>query len=904
MARTRASLAFCSLRHKRRAVSAWAWLTLVCVGACAPGAPDVGELLRAGRQAMVEGKVEVATACFEQAAQAADSDPQRAQVWLELAGLLERSGNLQAAGEALERLLALPQTPIHPSALERVARLYQRSGQLDRMLGAYERLAALPGQPPEIVQQALQGQVRALQQMGAVERAEQVARAYLERFPQGIYASGMAALVVQVRLDRNDLAAARQAAQAEAAREGGDPTLLLQVAARMQESGNTRGALELAQLYTQLRPEDRDVHEMVLRWHQQAGTVAEYERALVAAAKAGGAAQLRRLADYYQRVEKLEAALATLRRLTEVQPDDVEALGEAARLALKLGRGPEAISLYHRALVLQPGSSRWQVELGDAYATLGDRERALDAWKRAFAYNPRDLTTARLLGRTLDARGLHHDAVQVYLEARTATGDPTALAAELAEAYEGQLLLDRAVAEYLTGLRTGEDQSGWVVRRLQMLAADDVARPELVAVLEQECQRGELPEGALIALGTAYLKNSRPDRAANAFAAIADPVRRSSALLQSAAQAEEGGDWAAARALYQAAMEGAPGAIRAQAALRLAALYLAEEDWPAARDILESVDTADLNPRLADAVRLELADILVLGAGDYQRAAAIYAEVGARSADPASQRRAAWGAADCAFVAGKYSEAATAYRDLMSMEDRSAIPSALGYDDGTGFLTGSPGIEGPARPMGAAYAAYQLAEIEFRSGRFRTATEAFARVAQEYPDSPYANDALERVLLISSEFTGDSPAEEAYVKALRLVDQGALEPAGEALAPIIATGAQEPLADDAAMLWADALRRYGRVTEALDQYRELPRRFPDSFRALEAELKAARLLSRQPEGREEALARYRSVLSRAPDSPEAAEAQMGMDELLRAGTRAASPTGATTAATVQPGGKP
>jgi len=70
--------------------------------------------------------------------------------------------------------------------------------------------------------------------------------------------------------------------------------------------------------------------------------------------------------------------------------------------------------------------------------------------------------------------------------------------------------------------------------------------------------------------------------------------------------------------------------------------------------------------------------------------------------------------------------------------------------------------------MGPTYGAYQLAEIEFRSGHVKAATQQFERLAKGHPNSEYANNALERALLLSTEFTGESPAEPKFIEALGL----------------------------------------------------------------------------------------------------------------------------------------
>ncbi len=695
---------------------------------------------------------------------------------------------------------------------------------------------------------------------------------------------------VERLVDRGELGQARRLAEAEARREGGDALLLLRVAIALQEKDALEEALGAAELVLTLRPGDAQAQSMIYELHRRHGTLGKYEQVLVAAAAqpAGAATALRRLADFYTRERKADEALVALERLARLEPRDPETHALAGRIALQAGRTDRAVACFRQALTLRPGDRRLLSELAESYARAGERDQAIATWKQSLDFDPADMNSVRALGTTLHAAGFHQDAIDLYLAARLRRESATAFAPELGEAYEALLFIDKAVSEYLLALAGPIGGARQAEMRLRLLADDEAARPDLIAALERERAARSLADGALIALGLAYLEAGQATRGEACFAAIGDATRRGQALVQTAAGLEQAGDGPIAAALYELALGATlPATLRAEVGLRLCGLYLAAEEWPRARDVLVRLSAEPLPGPLAVAIRLTLADILVLQAGDWQAAGELYSQVLVAPQSGEDQRHARWGMADCAFVAGRLAEAAQAYRDLLKQETEAPpvppMPLGGGRTSPTWALSAEAAV--PARPMGPQWGALRLAEIEFRSGQFKQATADFQRLAAEHPAGPYANDALARVLVITTRFTGESPAEPKVLAGLILLDQGDLAGSARALRQVMSLGPDEPLADLATMLYADGLARFGDPSQAATEYEKLAAAFARSPLAPEALLEAARLRARQPEQREAALKLFRELQTRFPHSPEAAEAEIGIDDLLRHATR-------------------
>jgi TolA-binding protein len=177
-----------------------------------------------------------------------------------------------------------------------------------------------------------------------------------------------------------------------------------------------------------------------------------------------------------------------------------------------------------------------------------------------------------------------------------------------------------------------------------------------------------------------------------------------------------------------------------------------------------------------------------------------------------------------------------------------------------------------------AYAALQVAECALRRGEFDRAKALFSGVAERFPESLQANDAVERRLFLATHFAEPRPVAEAYLRALNAGGAEQREAALAQLHEIAAMGATEPLSDDAALLAASLLEASGRTGEAAAAYRALPEAFPDSLLAPETLLHAARLarsLGETAQAEED----LRTLLRNHPASPMAKVAALWLDDL-------------------------
>jgi TolA-binding protein len=327
--------------------------------------------------------------------------------------------------------------------------------------------------------------------------------------------------------------------------------------------------------------------------------------------------------------------------------------------------------------------------------------------------------------------------------------------------------------------------------------------------------------------------------------------------------------------------------LRLELGVRAAEVEIASGHRDDARAVLEAALRDSQGPQpLADRAAFLLADLDLSAGRSLPAARDTFADLAQRGSQPDLARRARWRLADVTFAEGDCETAERLYaaleREAPGLEF--ALPPAP-----PGLNLFGPGLpllpaEFPEEALQAdprttpAYAALRVAECLFRRGEFDRAKALFAQVAETYPDSVYANDAVERRLFVATHFANPRPATEGYLAALTGSSTRDWPTTLAGLRGIATAGLTEPLADDAALLVASLLEARGQAAEAAAEYRALPDAFPGSLLAPEALLSAARLarsLGDDTRARED----LSNLLRNYPTAPMAKTAALWLDDL-------------------------
>jgi TolA-binding protein len=416
------------------------------------------------------------------------------------------------------------------------------------------------------------------------------------------------------------------------------------------------------------------------------------------------------------------------------------------------------------------------------------------------------------------------------------------------------------------------------------LARETDLLPKLAELTEAALQQAPAPGLALLLTLTQAAQGDASSAVKRAVELGLSP--RNLLLIGEALETE--GNREAADQVYAAVAEypdASPG-LRLELAARVAEGRIAAGHQEEARALLQSaLGAGDGPPELVDRAAFMLADLDLAAGQDLAGAKEVFSRLAQRGHQPDLARRARWRLADVAFAQGDFAEAERSYRDLAAAPapELPLPPAPPGFSllpsrpSVAALILGDVASASDPRTT-PAYAASQTAECAFRQGNLDRAKALFAEVAEKYPDSVYANDAVERRLFISTHFTNPRPATEAYLAALTQSRTDQWEAGLERLHEIAEAGLTEPLADDAALLAASILEAHGRLAEAAAAYRALPDTFPGSLLAPEALLCAARL-ARNSGDDAQAKEDLGKLLQNSPTAPMAKIAALWLDDL-------------------------
>lgn len=99
---------------------------------------------------------------------------------------------------------------------------------------------------------------------------------------------------------------------------------------------------------------------------------------------------------WIDRGERLDEALAMIKRAVAAQPDAGYIIDSLAWGLFRLGRYEEAVEPMERASLLEPVDPVVTDHLGDVYWAVGRRMEARFQWRRALSFNPEDKEAARI----------------------------------------------------------------------------------------------------------------------------------------------------------------------------------------------------------------------------------------------------------------------------------------------------------------------------------------------------------------------------------------------------------------------------------------------------------------------------------------------------------------------------
>jgi len=184
-----------------------------------------------------------------------------------------------------------------------------------------------------------------------------------------------------------------------------------------------------------------------------------------------------RLAQSFERSGDWERAAAIYEALFLANPQNLVYFEGLRRGYTQLKQYDKAIDLIQYWLSRQSGNPSLLAELGGVYYLKGDEHKADSLWRLVVTTDPKNPGFYRLVASKLMEYRLYDRAIQLFLDARKATGNNEQFTDDLAMMYTAFQQYEDATREYVSMLNARPDQLPSIQARISMM----VTHPEALA---------------------------------------------------------------------------------------------------------------------------------------------------------------------------------------------------------------------------------------------------------------------------------------------------------------------------------------------------------------------------------------------------------------------------------------
>lgn len=561
--------------------------------------------------------------------------------------------------------------------------------------------------------------------------------------------------------------------------------------------------------------------------------------------------QINRSADLSRRIEQARAlerlrqydrAVALFERILQEAPDNRSALNGVLRLYFQMEAFDKAIPLLETHIQRSPDNVRFRGRLAEALFGTGRDAEAEEQIRILLELFPESESAVNTIAYLHFDRQAYDRAIQTCLSGRQRLGKPNAFALALAGFYTSAFDIPGAAREYVRWLTLNPRQQGIVSDQIDQLTA--LGSQELVEeALREAVSEHDDSKDAHDLLGNFYLRYDKPLEALAEYRE-ADRLDGSSGtyLVRFAEWALREGHTQSAIDTYQELIRQAvPDTMRAEASTGLARALRETGRMDQAAETYRKVIARYPETRYREEAMLRLADLYLAHFQDARQALDTYRSLLVRAPETEYLEQAMFGIAESYMVLG-------------SLEDALAQYNRIG-DPEAGFT------EAATR----ARTTYHLGELALFQGRWDDALERFHETADRYPDSPYANDALEWTILIAEGRQGGDRALDEYVRSVLLRRQFKDREALAACKRFVEENTESLIVDTVILDIGVILDQSGKPYEAVAALRDLIDRHPDSRRVVTARRRIAEILETKIGDIPQALTEYETLLVSHPD---------------------------------------
>jgi tetratricopeptide (TPR) repeat protein len=477
-------------------------------------APNHAEALRVQAQVrLAQGKPAEATRDLEKVVQR-QPDNARSHYQLAVSHLLNKDP--VSAEAALEQ--AVQRDPGFAEAVLLLADLKLGHGEGEKSSAALRDLLRRdPGNERAYLQL-----IRTDRARGREDDALEVARVARERFPSNAVVPFQMGYILR---QQKKPAEARTAFEASLALATNNLPAFEQLVALDVEAKDFEGALRRVQARSERSPQEPLLWLMKSEVHRAQGDLAQSEAALrkVLEIDPENLNAFMSLARLSLATGKQKEAAAELEKILQRRPNDVQALQMVGMVRAELGEYPAAREMYEKILKVQPGNPLALNNLADLLAERFNQvEDARQHALKARQIVPEDPSVADTLGWIEYRRGQYADALQLITEASVKLGEVPEVQYHLGMTHYmmGQEAPARAALQLAVGA-TKEFHGKSVARDYLAMLEVDSGKVDDGAIRALEQRRKEAPGDviALTRLGTAYEVQGSYEKAQEALEA-------------------------------------------------------------------------------------------------------------------------------------------------------------------------------------------------------------------------------------------------------------------------------------------------------------------------------------------------------------------------------------------------
>lgn len=748
---------------------------------------------------------------------------------------LKDNGDFDAAAHSYMRLFReYPEDSLAPRALYMAAEATARAGRVSDAVDIYETL--IDKYPDN--QMAAEGGFKLAALYENTGRAADAVRLLrgLSDDPRKGYSNRATKALVELYLRLSRIYEAQTVIEKQLAENPGDLQFLLQLAKSHETKDEYEKAAGVYEKIMEANPGNRGFENRYFNAVKKAGNldslVEEYE--LQKEKNPDDMAPYHKLKRLYLWDKKSLDALTQLEVIVEREPGNLPDAVELAKAYYANKWVTKAKETLEGIIGKNPGYTPAWRELGDIYFKEKEQDKARRAWEKAAGFNPDDPNTYRALAGYFMPHYLHAEAARLFEKGRDRLGNPNLFAPDLAHLYYNQMQFEKALHEYVRLLAMNPNDKNAANMTYRLATMEEVGEKGLEIVGETaRAQPGNLQ---LQLTWLDVLMTAAPDDEAirKAEQAAAGMENGGGFLNQLAGQRASRGAHTQAARLYEAAAGMAPDR-EAFFLLQAARSWLTAGDMRNASALLRRIVDQHAGAAGSDEALMKLAS-LEEDRGNFGEARGYYARLTAEYPGGPWFEEALVGEARTAFLTGDFQRAAEAFDALAGR------PGSSRFFDQILFFR---------------------AETKFFTSKIDEALKLYQLVADQYPESSYLNDALERVFFIEDMKEADPMFLQVYISAEKKYirgDAAGAESALRKLAGMIDGGA--PRAHVMVRI-GDLLLEEERPDEAAEVYREVLD--SDTPLAARAGYRLAGILNQQ--GRDkEALRQCQKVLDQHPSS--------------------------------------